>query len=90
MSVADDVARLLTESLAAHTRMLQASNVRAETMIIREARAALAALLAALALDPTRSLPAWRAVSARDQIALSNRLLPLYRQIDTEGISQGL
>lgn len=90
MSVEDDVARLIGESLAAHTRMLQASNARAEALIIQNAREALAALLAAVLLDPTRSLPAWTAVPKREQIAISDRMLPFYHQLDAEGLAEGL
>jgi len=85
-----DVHWLIGESLAAHTRMLQASNVRAEALIILEARKALAALLAAVALDPGRTLPAWASLSPRDRVAVSNRMVPFYEQLNAEGVAKGL
>jgi hypothetical protein len=90
MSLSDDVAALIVESLAAHTRMLQASNARAELGIIRNAREALAALRAALVLDPTRALPIWRGVPPRDIRALSNVMILFYEQLDAEGVAEGI
>jgi hypothetical protein len=90
MSTPDQVAALVAQSLAAHTRMLQASNARAETRIVGEARAALAALLGALALDPGRTLPIWDGVSPRDRVALSNPMVGFYQQIDAEGVAEGI
>jgi len=85
-----DVHWLIGESLAAHTRMLHASNARAEATIIAEARAALAALLAAVALDPGRTLPVWESLSPRDRVAVSNRMVPFYEQLNAEGVAKGL
>jgi len=85
-----DVDRLIAESLAAHTRMLHASNARAEATIIAEARAALAALLAAVAIDPTRALPVWETLTPRDRVAMSDRMVPFYAQLDAEGVAKGL
>jgi len=90
MSLPDDVAALIVESLAARQRLRQASIARAELAIVRNARAALVALRAALALDPTRSLPIWRGLPPRDIVALSDGLIRLYEQIDAEGIAEGI
>jgi hypothetical protein len=90
MTIEADVSRLVAESLAAHTRMLQGSNARSESRIITEARKALAALLGALALDPTRTLPVWHGLPPRDQKALSDRMIVFYQQLDADGVAEGL
>jgi hypothetical protein len=90
MAVPDDVARLLAESLAAHTRRNQAANARAHAQMIREARAALASLRGALALDPGRTLPVWHGLPPRDTVAVSDAMVRFYERLDARGVVEGL
>jgi len=76
----DTVAHWLAVASSAHLRYrIAANDPRNPAAAARAVREALAALNAALALDPDRTDPAWRAGTDREQVTLSPRMRAYYQ-----------
>lgn len=69
------VAKLLADALAAHRRYRIAANANQRQVALGAATMALAALVEARTLNPTRSDEAWKQGTPRTQAVLSDRMI---------------
>jgi hypothetical protein len=86
----EEVRRLLRVSRAACVRRLQAANKQNRLEAKRCAIEALAALRDALALDPSRSAPAWRDGTPREIIQSQDSMIGFYVRYIDRATANGL
>lgn len=85
-----EVARLVAAALASHQQYRIAANKNQRQLAATAARAALAHLSAALALNPSRDDPAWKQGTPRTQVVLSDPMVAHFVRYVARADAQGL